>query len=246
MHPITATAAAPDAIVAMPGQDLLHGVPLALAGSGVSGAPMARPGGGAGPLRNGNPRGNPNLAPPPGQAPGGKAYRGQALHGGKSTGPRTPDGLASVARVHTTHGEYAEAGPSAVRRPTVARMRIIKRLMTSQDRAVRRAKPGRGPLHGLPPGVGPSGGTVRPGGAACEGSDTNSMNSGAGGGTAEARADAPAAAQAPERGAACEISDTNPMNSGAGGGTPGGVPRHLPRSRPPSAGRPATIPTRTP
>ena len=183
MHPITATAAAPDAIVAMPGQDLLHGVPLALAGSGVSGAPMARPGGGAGPLRNGNPRGNPNLAPPPGQAPGGKAYRGQALHGGKSTGPRTPDGLASVARVHTTHGEYAEAGPSAVRRPTVARMRIIKRLMTSQDRAVRRAKPGRGPLHGLPPGVGPSGGTVRPGGAACEGSDTNSMNSGAGGGT---------------------------------------------------------------
>jgi hypothetical protein len=45
------------------------------------------------------------------------------------------------------------------------------------------------------------------------------MNNGAGGGTAEARADAPAAAQAPERGAACKGSVTNSMNSGAGGGT---------------------------
>jgi len=78
MHPITASSAAasPDAIVAIGGQDLLHGVPpacagagsLAFAGSGVSGAPVARPGGGTGPLRNGNPRGNPNLAPLPGQA----------------------------------------------------------------------------------------------------------------------------------------------------------------------------------
>ena len=66
-----------------------------------------------GPLRNGNPRGNPNLAPRCGartraggccQAP---ALRGRTrckCHGGASTGPRTQAGLARVAAAHTTHG----------------------------------------------------------------------------------------------------------------------------------------------
>src|SRR5208282_216518 len=277
-----------------------------------------------GPLRSGNPRGDPNLAPRCGAKarttgcsccapamPNGRCR----LHGGKSTGPRTPEGRASLARAHTTHGEYAEAGPGAVRRAAnrytrmllrrsrlkiaafnllrglppalaarlladevtelhapvhyawfqdapvpggpgssapgqapckagrdargrfaaapppvlrgrkaelarahaeaaalapwkaaIARARLIKRVMKSQDRAVRRAKLGRGPMHGLPAGTCPGGGTVRPDGAAGEGSDTNSMNSGAGGAAAEA---------------ACEDSNTNSMNSGAGGGTAG-------------------------
>jgi hypothetical protein len=125
MTPITAkspTTAAPDAIDALPGQ-----------ASGQQPATGLRPGGRDGPLRNGNPRGNPHLAPrcgakarttgcacrapamANGRCPAGRA-RGQALHGGRSTGPRTAAGRASVARAHTTHGAYAEAGPGAVRR----------------------------------------------------------------------------------------------------------------------------------
>jgi len=43
MHPITVTAAAsPDAIVAMPGQDLLHGVPAAFAGGRLPGVARVR------------------------------------------------------------------------------------------------------------------------------------------------------------------------------------------------------------
>jgi len=64
MTPITApspTTADPDDIVAMPGQASVQQPATGL-----------RPGGRDGPLRNGNPRGNPNLAPPPGQAPGGR------------------------------------------------------------------------------------------------------------------------------------------------------------------------------
>jgi hypothetical protein len=45
------------------------------------------------------------------------------------------------------------------------------------------------------------------------------MNRDAGGGTAAARADAPAAAVAPKGGAASEDSDTNSMNRDAGAGT---------------------------
>ena len=67
-------------------------------------------------------------------------------------------------------------------------------------------------------GVCPGGGAVRPGGAASEGSATQPMNSGAGGGTAATHAEAPAAAVAPKGGAASEGSETQPMNSGAGGG----------------------------
>src|SRR5208283_3409698 len=82
----------------------------------------------------------------------------------------------------------AEAAALAPWKAALKRARMVKRLMRSQDRAARLAKPGRGPLRGLPPGTCPGGGTVRPGGQAGEDSDTNSMNSGAGGGTAGARA----------------------------------------------------------
>jgi len=156
-------------------------------------------------------RGGPGSSAP-GQAPckAGRDARG------RFAAPPPPVLRGQQAELARAHAEAAALAPW---KAALARARMIKRLMKSQDRAARRAKPGRGPLHGLPPGTCPGGGTVRPDGKACEGSDTNSMNSGAGGGTAGARAEIPAAAVAPKDGAAGENSDTNSMNSGAGGGT---------------------------
>jgi hypothetical protein len=82
-----------------------------------SGAPAPRPGGGTGPLRNGNPRGNPNLAPRCGaKARSGNPCRAPAMangrcriHGGKCTGPRTPEGMARMIAAHTTHGDCGAA-----------------------------------------------------------------------------------------------------------------------------------------
>ena len=82
-------------------------------------------GGEAGLPRIGKPRGNPNLAPRcgaktraglgcrapamgNGRCPAGQA-RGQAPHGGCSTGPRTPEGLARLAAARTTHGRHGAA-----------------------------------------------------------------------------------------------------------------------------------------
>ena len=110
MTPITApppTTAAPDAIDAPPGQ-----APVQQPATGP------RPGGRDGPLRSGNPRGNPNLAPRCGAKARrtGCACRAPAmangrcrLHGGKSTGARTAEGLASLARAHTKHGNHGAA-----------------------------------------------------------------------------------------------------------------------------------------
>jgi hypothetical protein len=65
-----------------------------------------------GPLRNGNPRGNPNLAPRCGAknragnpccAPAMANGRCR-LHGGKCTGPRTAKGKADFKAAHTKHG----------------------------------------------------------------------------------------------------------------------------------------------
>jgi hypothetical protein len=67
-----------------------------------------------GPLRNGNPRGNPNLAPRCGAknragnpccAPAMANGRCR-LHGGKCTGPRTAKGKADFKAAHTRHGRY--------------------------------------------------------------------------------------------------------------------------------------------
>src|SRR5208282_699360 len=99
------------------------------------------------------------------------------------------------------------------------RARMIKRLMKSPDRSARCAELGQNAMQPRPPGACPGGGAVRPGGAAIEGSETQPMNRGAGGGTAAARAEAPAAAVAPKGKAASEGSETQPMNRGAGGGT---------------------------
>ena len=71
-----------------------------------------------GPLRNGNPRGNPNAAPRCGaKTRQGCPCRGPAMangrcrmHGGKSTGPRTAAGRARVAAAQTIHGEFTAEG----------------------------------------------------------------------------------------------------------------------------------------
>src|SRR5208337_814780 len=108
------TTAVPDAIVALPAQ-----APVPQPATGP------RPGGRDGPLRNGNPRGNPHLAPRCGAKARrtGCACRAPAMangrcrsHGGKSTGPRTAEGRARVARANTTHGKYAQAGLGAKHR----------------------------------------------------------------------------------------------------------------------------------
>lgn len=67
-----------------------------------------------GPLRNGNARGDPNAAPRCGaRTRAGCPCRSPAMangrcrmHGGRSTGPRTPEGLARLAAARTTHGAY--------------------------------------------------------------------------------------------------------------------------------------------
>jgi hypothetical protein len=80
----------------------------------------------AGPLRNGNHRGNPNLAPRcgakarttggnPCQAPAMKNGRCR-MHGGKATGPTTRDGLARLAAAHTKHGYYSAENRAERRR----------------------------------------------------------------------------------------------------------------------------------
>ena len=259
MRPITASSAAasPDAIVALPGQGPLHGVPPALPGagslvfaeSGVSGAPVARPGDGAGALRNGNPRGNPNLAPPPGQAPGGRRCGAKArttgcacqasamangrcrLHGGKSTGPRTPEGRASVARAHTTHGNNAQAGLGAVRRAENRYTRMLMRRSRLKIAAFSL-------LRGLPPALvarlradeapelnapvhyawfldAPVAGDSR---AECPGA--GSMQSGAGCARAVRRGAAAGAAWAESRAGAgaCRGGGAGPVEGGAGAG----------------------------
>jgi hypothetical protein len=90
----------------------------ALAEAGLPGTPPARPVRGTGPLRHGNPRGDPNLAPRCGaRTRSGCVCRAPAMangrcrfHGGKSTGPRTQAGMARMAAAHTTHGRYSASG----------------------------------------------------------------------------------------------------------------------------------------
>jgi hypothetical protein len=88
-----------------------------------------------GPLRNGNPRGNPNLAPRCGaRTRAGCPCRAPAMangrcrmHGGPSTGPRTAEGRARAAAARTTHGDFTAAARTQERylRALVARIRLL-------------------------------------------------------------------------------------------------------------------------
>jgi hypothetical protein len=81
--------------------------------------------GSAGPLRNGNPRGNPNAAPRCGaRTRAGAPCRSPAMpngrcrmHGGKSTGPRTLAGLHRLRAATTKHGAYATSASRRARDP---------------------------------------------------------------------------------------------------------------------------------
>ena len=101
-----------------------------------SGTPTARHEGGPGPLPGVRRRGDPNLAPRCGAKARttGCACRAPAmangrcrLHGGKSTGPRTAEGLSSLAAARTTHGKYVAAKRAQHRydRMLPARMRLL-------------------------------------------------------------------------------------------------------------------------
>jgi hypothetical protein len=71
-----------------------------------------------GQLRNGNPSGDPNTAPRCGAQTRrgteclGPAMRGKRrcrMHGGRSAGPRTPEGLERCRRANWTHGRHSVA-----------------------------------------------------------------------------------------------------------------------------------------
>src|SRR5690348_4340680 len=88
-----------------------------------------------GPLRNGNPRGDPNSAPRCGaRNRAGGACRAPAMangrcrsHGGTSTGPRTEAGLAALRAARTVHGYYGADG-RALRRTVTFLLAEGKRL----------------------------------------------------------------------------------------------------------------------
>ena len=89
-----------------------------------------------GPPRSGHPRGNPNLAPRcgakarttgcPCRAPAMPNGRCR-MHGGKSTGPRTPKGFADLAEARTKHGLYTAAARATYcyRRKLATRTRTL-------------------------------------------------------------------------------------------------------------------------
>ena len=135
----------PDAIDLLPDQPLLQ-QPAAPAPATAQPCPQALvprinpvrlpPAARTGPLRSGNPRGNPNLAPRCGAKARttGCSCRAPAMpngrcrmHGGKSTGPRTAEGLANLARTHTTHGGYAQTGPEAEQQAKIRHGRVVAR-----------------------------------------------------------------------------------------------------------------------
>jgi hypothetical protein len=56
----------------------------------------------------------------------GDAERPLPLHGGHSTGPRTPDGIASIRAARTTHGYWTQE--SRANRDTIAALHAQARL----------------------------------------------------------------------------------------------------------------------
>ena len=95
----------------------------------------------AGPLRHGNPRGNPNLAPRCGaRTRSGGCCRSPAMkngrcrmHGGKSTGPRTEAGRARIRAARMLHGKYGSQTVAEVRRQ-IALMKELRMALRALDR----------------------------------------------------------------------------------------------------------------
>jgi hypothetical protein len=104
---------------------------------------------GTGPLRNGNPRGDLDLAPRCGAktrsprsgpclAPAMKNGRCR-MHGGLATGPRTEEGRARIRAANTTHGYYLAERKAARRRVSAAKVEA-RALLALQCVAARAAK----------------------------------------------------------------------------------------------------------
>lgn len=94
---------------------------------------------GIGCLKNGNRTGNPLNAPRcgarnrqglPCRSAAMKGKRRCRLHGGKSTGPRTPEGIAAIKTSRTKHGRYSKEAV-ALRRTSRARLRELRDLLNS-------------------------------------------------------------------------------------------------------------------
>lgn len=91
-------------------------------------------------LKNGNPPGDPNSAPrcgaktrksTPCRQPAMKNGRCR-LHGGKSTGPRTPEGLERARRANWKHGRYSAEAK--------AEWRLIRWLLRTSLELVRQVR----------------------------------------------------------------------------------------------------------
>ena len=114
-----------------------------------------------GPLRGGNPRGNPNLAPRRGaRTRAGCPCRGPAMangkcrmHGGASTGPRTQDGIERLRAARTSHGYHGPAGKRFREHTAVIRAR--GRAITALSKAHAPAEEWAAVLAGI--GAGPAG-----------------------------------------------------------------------------------------
>jgi len=110
---------------------------------------------GTGPLRNGNPRGNPNVAPRCGakarttgcacQAPAMANGRCR-MHGGLSTGPRTSEGRARISAANTRHGFYSAETKADLRRTDsfIAETRAFLAALGQAAEPTASASPARG------------------------------------------------------------------------------------------------------
>ena len=91
-------------------------------------------------LRNGNPRGNPNLAPRCGaRTRAGCACQAPAMangrcrmHGGRSTGAASEAGREQIRAARTIHGGYGAAGQDALHRHDGA-MRALRQALRLLD-----------------------------------------------------------------------------------------------------------------
>src|SRR5271167_3391904 len=101
-----------------------------------------------GPLRSGNPRGNPNLAPRcgakarttgcPCRAPAMPNGRCR-MHGGKCRGPSTPEGRARMTAANTKHGKFS--APARAERHYVRTLLDRNRLLCAARRLWRYLPP---------------------------------------------------------------------------------------------------------
>ena len=94
-------------------------------------------------LKNGNPQGNPMNAPRCGaKTRKGTPCRAPAMangrcrmHGGKSTGPRTPEGLERSRKANFKHGYYSAE--------SIAERKFIRQLFNDSRETIERVEKGR-------------------------------------------------------------------------------------------------------